>query len=118
LINVLVEKRKDGKAVPCKPRMDPLSDDDPYLNFVHHLRPEQFTALKHIICMEWEEYDALCKRLMLLGETMADAINECAVTYTDDTVLDADGAHWKLSDFYANDVTNAVCAREDEPLIL
>jgi len=111
-------QQSPAPASPAVTAEDPLSDDDPYLNFVHHLRPEQFTALKHIICMEWEEYDALCKRLMLLGETMADAINECAVTYTDDTVLDADGAHWKLSDFYANDVTNAVCAREDEPLIL
>jgi hypothetical protein len=36
------------------------------------------------------------------------------VTYTDDTVIDPDGSFWILSDFYANDVMNAVVAREED----
>ena len=88
--------------------------DDPYENFVRHLNTFYYTALKHIICREEAEFSALCASAAMLGDAVADAINELAVTYTDDTVLDADGSFWSLSDFYANDVMNAVCAREDD----
>ena len=73
-----------------------------------------YTALKHIICREQAEFTALCQASMLLPDAMIDAINELAVTYTDDTVIDPDGSFWILSDFYANDVMNAVVAREED----
>ncbi len=93
---------------------DTQETDDPYVNFIHHLAPIYYQALKHIICMETAEYHALCQQAMLLPDAMADAINEVAVTYTDDTILDADGTFWKLSDYYANDVMHAVIAKEDD----
>lgn len=87
--------------------------DDPYENFVNHLNPIYYQALKHIICLEQAEYSALCQSAMMLPDAMADAINELAVTYTDDTALEPDGTFFKLSDFYANEIMNAVVARED-----
>lgn len=91
-----------------------ITYDDPYENFVRHLNTLYYTALKHIICREQTEFQALCRSAMLLPDAMVDAINELAVTYTDDTVIDADGDFWILSDFYANDVMNAVVAREED----
>ena len=91
-----------------------ISYDDPYENFVRHLNDLYYTALKHIICREQPEFGALCQSAMMMPDAMIDAINELAVSYTDDTVLDADGSFWKLSDFYANDVMNAVVAREED----
>ncbi len=88
--------------------------DDPYENFVRHLNDAYYTALKHIICREESEFSALCASLAMLPDAVADAINELAVTYTEDTVLDPDGSFWILSDFYANDVMNAVVAREED----
>ena len=88
--------------------------DDPYENFVRHLNELYYTALKHIICREQEAFSALCRGAMMLEEAVADAINELAVTYTEDTVLDPDGTFWILSDYYANDVMNAVVAREED----
>ena len=73
-----------------------------------------YTALKHIICCEEREFRALCASAAMLPDAVADAINELAVVYTEDTVLDADGSFWVLSDFYANDVMNAVVAREED----
>ncbi len=95
--------------------MDELPDsDDPYVNFIRHLNPTYYQALKHIIAGEIGEYKALCASVMLLPEAMADAINEIAVTYTDDTALDADGeGFWHLSDYYANEIMEAVIERED-----
>ena len=69
---------------------------------------------KHIICREEDEFRTLCQTSMLLPDAMIDAINELAVTYTDDTIIDPDGNFWILSDFYANDVMNAVVAREED----
>ena len=91
-----------------------ITYDDPFENFVRHLNELYYTALKHIICREQAEFTALCQSAMLLPDAMVDAINELAVTYTDDTVIDADGSFWILSDFYANDVMNAVVAREED----
>ena len=91
-----------------------ITYDDPYENFVRHLNELYYTALKHIICREQTEFLALCQSAMMLPDAMIDAINELAVTYTDDTVIDADGSFWILSDFYANDVMNAVVAREED----
>ncbi|MBQ8578480.1 MAG: TerB N-terminal domain-containing protein [Clostridia bacterium] len=96
------------------PDTDDITYDDPYENFVRHLSDAYYTALKHIICREEAEFSALCASLTMLPDAVADAINELAVTYTDDTVLDADGNFWILSDFYANDVMNAVVAREED----
>lgn len=87
--------------------------DDPYVNFIFHLNDIYYEALKHIICGEEQEYRALCASAMMLPDAMADAVNEIAVTYTDDTALDADGSFWKLSDYYANDIMQAVILRED-----
>lgn len=91
-----------------------ITYDDPYENFVRHLNDLYYTALKHIICCEEREFRALCASAALLPDAVADAINELAVVYTEDTVLDADGTFWVLSDFYANDVMNAVVAREED----
>ena len=91
-----------------------ITYDDPYENFVRHLNDLYYTALKHIICREQSEFVTLCQTSMLLPDAMIDAINELAVTYTDDTVIDPDGDFWILSDFYANDVMNAVVAREED----
>lgn len=91
-----------------------ITYDDPFENFVRHLNDLYYTALKHIICREQDEFNALCQTSMLLPDAMIDAINELAVTYTDDTVIDPDGSFWILSDFYANDVMNAVVAREED----
>ena len=91
-----------------------ITYDDPYENFVRHLNDLYYTALKHIICREEDEFRTLCQTAMLLPDAMIDAINELAVTYTDDTVIDPDGSFWILSDFYANDVMNAVVAREED----
>ncbi len=91
-----------------------ITYDDPYENFVRHLNDLYYTALKHIICREQAEFMTLCQTAMLLPDAMIDAINELAVTYTDDTVIDPDGSFWILSDFYANDVMNAVVAREED----
>ena len=91
-----------------------ITYDDPYENFVRHLNDLYYTALKHIICREEDEFRTLCQTAMLLPDAMIDAINELAVTYTDDTVIDPDGNFWILSDFYANDVMNAVVAREED----
>ncbi|MBQ7298387.1 MAG: TerB N-terminal domain-containing protein [Clostridia bacterium] len=91
-----------------------ITCDDPYENFVRHLNDLYYTALKHIICREQAEFQTLCQTAMLLPDAMIDAINELAVTYTDDTVIDPDGSFWILSDFYANDVMNAVIAREED----
>jgi len=91
-----------------------ITYDDPYENFVRHLNDLYYTALKHIICREEDEFRTLCQTSMLLPDAMIDAINELAVTYTDDTIIDPDGNFWILSDFYANDVMNAVVAREED----
>ena len=91
-----------------------ITYDDPYENFVRHLNELYYTALKHIICREQAEFHTLCQTAMLLPDAMVDAINELAVTYTDDTVIDPDGSFWILSDFYANDVMNAVVSREED----
>ena len=91
-----------------------ITYDDPFENFVRHLNDLYYTALKHIICREQAEFMTLCQTAMLLPDAMIDAINELAVTYTDDTVIDPDGSFWILSDFYANDVMNAVVAREED----
>lgn len=94
--------------------VEEITYDDPYENFVRHLNDLYYTALKHIICREQAEFTTLCQTAMLLPDAMIDAINELAVTYTDDTVIDPDGSFWILSDFYANDVMNAVVAREED----
>lgn len=101
------EKTSDGAD-------EDITYDDPYENFVRHLNDCYYTALKHIICREEDEFRTLCQTSMLLPDAMIDAINELAVTYTDDTVIDPDGSFWILSDFYANDVMNAVVAREED----
>lgn len=109
-----------AEASPAEPAPDDTltgleipEGDDPYVNFVFHLNQIYYDALKHIICGEEKEYAALCSSVMMLPDAMADAINEAAVTYTDDTALEPDGSFWKLSDYYANEITAAVILRED-----
>ena len=101
-------------AVESDDAEEDITYDDPYENFVRHLNDLYYTALKHIICREEDEFRTLCQTSMLLPDAMIDAINELAVTYTDDTIIDPDGNFWILSDFYANDVMNAVVAREED----
>lgn len=101
-------------AVESDSAEEDITYDDPYENFVRHLNDLYYTALKHIICREEDEFRTLCQTSMLLPDAMIDAINELAVTYTDDTIIDPDGSFWILSDFYANDVMNAVVAREED----
>ncbi len=87
--------------------------DDPFENFVNHLNPLYYNALKHIICREDTEFAALCRDSTLLPDAVADAINELAVEYTEDTVLEPDGGFWTLSPYYANEVMQAVVAKEE-----
>lgn len=92
---------------------DMPDSDDPFENFVNHLNDLYYQALKHIICREDAEFAALCNASALLTDAVADAINELAVEYTEDTVLDPDGSFWTLSPYYANEVMNAVVAKEE-----
>ncbi len=87
--------------------------DDPFENFVNHLNPLYYDALKHIICREDAEFVSLCQSSALLPDAVADAINELAVEYTEDTVLEPDGSFWTLSPYYANEVMQAVVAKEE-----
>ena len=40
------------------------------------------------------------------------SINDIAVTYTDDTVLEEANGAWRVSSYYANELMAAIIARE------
>ncbi len=109
---VLPSPEDDGTgaedAVLCE------ESDNPFLNFVNHLNDIYYRALKHIICREDDEFAALCASAALFPDAVADAINELAVEYTEDTVLEPDGSFWTLSPYYANDVMDAVVEKEEQ----
>ena len=92
----------------------PVSDD-PYENFVNGLSPLEYEALKSIINGEKAVYTEHCARLLLLPDAMAELLNDRAVALTGDVAVeeDADGTFYHLSDYYANEITDAVIAREE-----
>ncbi len=92
---------------------DPPMGDDPFENFVAHLNPIYYAALKHLICMENDEFLTLCQTNGLLPDAVCDAINDIAVTYTDDTVLEGSATGWQVSSYYANEVMAAIVAKEE-----
>ncbi|MBQ4289908.1 MAG: TerB N-terminal domain-containing protein [Clostridia bacterium] len=117
---LLVPEEPKADSVPLSKEDDTVSEsqavpdgDDPYRNFVSHLPDSCYQALKLIICGERDSYLDLCKTSLLLPDAMAEKINDIAVTYTDDTAIVPDGDFWHLSDYYANDIMNAVIERED-----
>lgn len=89
----------------------PLSDD-PYENLIAHLNPVYYTALKHLLCLEYDEFTLLCKTEGLLCDAVCASINDIAVTYTDDTVLEEANGAWRVSSYYANELMAAIIARE------
>ena len=93
---------------------DPFDGDGtPYERFVDGLSAAEYEALKHIINGEKEAFEVVCARLLLLPQAMAERLNDRAVRLIEDTAVEEDADFYHLSDFYANEITDAVIRREE-----
>ncbi len=87
---------------------------DPFDRFIASLGEREYAALKCIVSGEESEYRAICDGEFLLPDAMAERINGKAVDSFGDIAAESDGTFYHLSDYYANEITEAILKQEEK----
>ncbi len=105
------EKKRGGTY--GVPSIDMVSGADPFDSFVASLSDREYAALKCIVSGEVSEYRKICEGAFLLADAMTDSINEKASDSFGDIAVVPDGDFYHLSDYYANEITDAILKQEE-----
>ncbi len=107
------EKEERGAEIYAASAIDTVSGTDPFDGFVVSLSDREYAALKCIVSGEISEYRTICEGAFLLPDAMTDRINEKASDSFGDIAVVPDGEFYHLSDYYANEITDAILKQEE-----